>query len=232
MEFIEGSPLKGPLAPDQVLKYAIQICDALNAAHSRGIIHCDLKPENILVTSAGVKLLDFGLAKFLSLGPASTQQDGIPGDTTLTLALTRDEAVAGTASYMSPEQAQGRPLDHRSDIFSFGAVLYELLCGSKAFSGSSLVDILSAVVRDQPPPLKVSPDLAKIASRCLSKAAADRYQNIAAVKAALEACSANPSRGSPEYEPSIAVLPFVYMSADEENAYFSDGLTEEKSARN
>ena len=227
MEFVEGSPLQGPLPPDQVLRYAIQICDALNAAHSRGIIHCDLKPENILLTSAGVKLLDFGLARFQPLAPASKPQNGMPGDATETLALTCGEAVAGTASYMSPEQAQGRPLDHRSDIFSFGAVLYELASGNKAFSGSSLLEILSAVIRDQPRPLTVSPDLAQIVSRCLCKAPADRYPNIAAVKAALEACSAHPSRESPAREPSIAVLPFVNMSADQENEYFSDGLAEE-----
>src|SRR5579872_4330545 len=228
MELIEGTPLKGPLPLDQVLKYTTQICDALGAAHEKSIIHRDLKPANILVTRAGVKLLDFGLAKFQSLEQPGDQQDDGKVDAALTVAMTCSHEVVGTASYMSPEQAQGQVLDNRSDIFSFGAVLYELLSGSQAFPGGSMVDILSAVVRDQPEPIQVSPNLAKIVSRCLSKAAADRYQNMADVKAALEACSTKRSQGSSATEqPSIAVLPFANMSADKENEYFSDGLAEE-----
>jgi len=228
MEFIEGTPLKGPLPLDQVLKYTTQICDALGAAHEKSIIHRDLKPANILVTRAGVKLLDFGLAKFQSLEQPGDQQDDGKVDAALTVAMTSSHEVVGTASYMSPEQAQGHVLDNRSDIFSFGAVLYELLSGSQAFPGGSMVDILSAVVRDQPQPIQVSPNLAKIVARCLSKAAADRYQNMADVKAALEACSTKRSQGSSAMEqPSIAVLPFANMSADKENEYFSDGLAEE-----
>ena len=229
MEFIEGTPLKGPLPLDQIFKYATQTCDALDAAHRKGITHRDLKPENILVTRAGVKLLDFGLARLQSFEqPRDQHGDQEIDDASVTVALTCNHEIVGTASYMSPEQARGELLDHRSDIFSFGALLYELLSGRQAFAGGSMVDTLSAVVRDQPPPIEVSPDLATIVSRCLSKAAADRYQNVIDVKMALEACSIKPLQEPSAAEPpSIAVLPFANMSADKENEYFGDGLAEE-----
>ena len=125
MEYIEGTPLKGPLPLDQALKYAAQICDALDAAHKKGITHRDLKPANILVTKAGIKLLDFGLAK---LGTSGIGQAPKPDDATLTMALTGKNEIVGTLYYMSPEQLQaqanGQEIDARSDIFSFGIVLY------------------------------------------------------------------------------------------------------------
>src|ERR1700694_2079277 len=119
MEFIEGSPLHGPFPLDRTLRYAVQICDALDAAHKKSITHRDLKPANILVTASGVKLLDFGLAK---MGAASAALDS--DATALTLDLTEVGTVLGTAAYMSPEQAKGETTDARSDIFSFGVVLY------------------------------------------------------------------------------------------------------------
>jgi eukaryotic-like serine/threonine-protein kinase len=120
MEYVEGTPLKGPLPLDQALKYAVQICDALDAAHKKGIIHRDLKPANILATKTGIKLLDFGLAK---LGTAAIGQAAMaPADTTLTMALTGRNEIVGTLYYMSPEQLQaqasGQEADARSDIFS------------------------------------------------------------------------------------------------------------------
>jgi serine/threonine protein kinase/Tfp pilus assembly protein PilF len=208
MEYIEGAPLRGPLPLEQALRFAAQIAGALGVAHSKGILHRDLKPENVLVTASGVKLLDFGLAKLMT--------DSDPGVT-----KTTEGAVLGTAAYMSPEQAQGRPLDERSDVFSFGAVVYEMLSGARAFGGASMLDTLNSVVRDDPAPLQ-SP-ASDIVKRCLAKQPAHRFQSIAEVRAALESISTKPV----EQQPSIAVLPFANMSADKENEYFSDGLAEE-----
>ncbi len=213
MEYVEGAPLHGPLPPDQVLKYASQICDALDAAHRKGFIHRDLKPANIQVTTAGIKLLDFGLARIVSA----------PDDNTVTLSLSQAGVLMGTPAYMSPEQAEGEPSDERSDIFSFGAVLYEMLSGRRAFVGDSMARVLSAVLRDDPAPLRVAPALELVVLRCLKKEPAERFQSIAEVRSALERLPANLS----EEQPSIAVLPFVNLSADKENEYFSDGLAEE-----
>src|ERR1700674_722541 len=137
MEYIEGTPLKGPLPLDQALKYAAQICDALDAAHKKNITHRDLKPANILVTKAGVKLLDFGLAK---MGPAIKADEA-----TVTMALTGKGQILGTLLYMSPEQVNGQEADARSDVFSFGLVLYEMLTGRRAFDGSTSASVIAAV---------------------------------------------------------------------------------------
>lgn len=151
MELIDGTPLKGPLPVDQALKYAAQICDALDAAHKKGIIHRDLKPANILVTKTGIKLLDFGLAKFGSTGQAAKP----PGEATLTMALTGKNEIVGTLYYMSPEQLQaqatGQEIDARSDIFSFGLVLFEMLTGKRAFEGASPASVIAAIM-ERPAP--------------------------------------------------------------------------------
>jgi eukaryotic-like serine/threonine-protein kinase len=138
MEYIEGTPLKGPLPLDQTLKYAAQICDALDAAHRKNITHRDLKPANILVTKAGVKLLDFGLAK---VGPAVRTDEA-----TMTMALTGKGQILGTLLYMSPEQVNGQEADARSDIFSFGLVLYEMMTGKRAFEGSTPASVIAAIL--------------------------------------------------------------------------------------
>ena len=202
LEYIEGKPLQGPLPMDEAARLAIQMCGALAEAHSRGIIHRDLKPGNVLVTTGGaVKLLDFGLAKF----EATPESD---------LTKTVEGTVMGTAAYMAPEQIEGRPCDARSDVFSFGAVLYEMLAGRRAFHG------MAAVLRDDPTP---PPALESVVLRCLAKQPGRRFQTITEVKAALEAAIANPV----EKLPSIAVLPFANMSRDADDEYFSDGLAEE-----
>jgi serine/threonine-protein kinase len=215
LEYIEGAPWRGPLSPEDALPLAVQVASALEAAHRRGILHRDLKPANILVSARtqssdppSVKLLDFGLAKAMHA----------EGDATRTV----EGTIAGTAAYMSPEQAQGKAVDARSDVFSFGAVLYEVLSGRRAFEGDTSVDALSAVLRDEPPPLVSSP-LASIVRRCLEKDAANRYQTIGEVRGALERAA----QRLRDREPSIAVLPFANLSADKENEYFSDGLAEE-----
>ena len=213
MEYIEGTPLQGPLALDRALQYAAQICDALDAAHKKNITHRDLKPANILVTASGVKLLDFGLAKIAT--------EKVPDGATL--GLTEAGAVMGTAAYMSPEQAKGEEVDARSDIFSFGVVLYEMLSGRRAFMRNSSIETMSAILRDEPLPLDAPPNVAAIVTRCLRKSARDRYQTIGDVHEAIAQAVQKPADKSP----SIAVLPFVNMSADKENEYFSDGLAEE-----
>jgi eukaryotic-like serine/threonine-protein kinase len=200
LEYIEGHPVKGPLAHPEALRVALQIAAALEAAHAKDILHRDLKPGNILMTASGAKLLDFGLAKLTA-----------DGDATQTI------GVSGTPLYMSPEQAEGKPLDARSDVFSFGAVLYELLAGKRAF------DSLGAVLRDELAPINTAPDLGRIIMRCLRKAPADRFQSFPELKVALEQCGMKPG----EQQPSIAVLPFANMSGDKEQEYFSDGLSEE-----
>jgi serine/threonine-protein kinase len=198
MEFIDGTPLKGPLALEEALRLAVQIADALIEAHGAGLLHRDLKPGNILICAKGAKLVDFGLA---------AQIDN--PDATVTM------AVMGTPAYMAPEQAEAKPLDQRTDIFSFGAVLYEMLSGNRPFA------TLAAVLREAPAPL--SGPAAEIALRCLRKSPSERFQTMHEVKAALERMAAKPV----ERQPSIAVLPFANMSGDKEQEYFSDGLSEE-----
>jgi len=200
MEFIEGTPLRGPLALDQALRYAVQICDALDTAHQKNITHRDLKPANILVTASGVKLLDFGLAKVVTAK--------VPDGATQSMALTEAGAIMGTAAYISPEQAKGEEVDARSDIFSFGAVLYEMLSGLRAFSRSSSIETMAAILRDEPAALTlgtgVPPNLSAIVSRCLQKLPADRFQTMKEVRAALEAAAAAKPADN---QPSRAVLP-------------------------
>jgi serine/threonine protein kinase len=177
MELVGGTPLRGPLPIELALQYAIQITDALSAAHAKGITHRDLKPANILVTASSIKLLDFGIAKL------ETPDDS---DTTT---LTNAGALIGTVMYMSPEQAQGQAADARSDIFSFGTVLYEMLSGQAAFAANSAAQSLAAILRDDPPSVNAPPALQAIIHRCLRKIPAERYQSMTQVKDALVAAS-------------------------------------------
>jgi len=196
MEFVAGRTLAdlipaGGLGAAKTLQYGVQIADALQAAHAAGIVHRDLKPGNIMVTGTGlVKILDFGLAKITfaesltaeSLTDATRTLGGAP--------LTVEGSIIGTVSYMSPEQAQGKRVDARSDIFSFGVVLYEMLTGVKAFSADSTVSTLTAILRDDPRPIGqivpgVPPELEQIISRALRKDPAERWQRMAYMHAAL-----------------------------------------------
>src|SRR5580692_8164146 len=179
MEYIEGTPPRGPLAPAEAVRLSLGIAAALEAAHGKGITHRDLKPANILVTQSGVKLLDFGLALVndnVGVGIA-----GIDVGNTLT-ALSADGAVMGTVGYMSPEQAQGKPADARSDIFSFGVVLYEMLGGRQAFAAGSGVETMAAIIREEPPSLDAPASLAAIVARCLRKSPASRFQTMTEVR--------------------------------------------------
>jgi Tol biopolymer transport system component/predicted Ser/Thr protein kinase len=178
MEFIEGTPLRGPLPQAQAVEYAGQILDALDAAHRKGITHRDLKPANILVTKQGIKLLDFGLAKQAGTLPAQ-------GDTALTQTLTQQGQILGTLQYMAPEQLQGKETDARSDLFSFGCVLYEMLTGKRAFEGQSAASVIAAILQREPAPLTTAPPLERVVRRSLAKDPDQRFQTARDLKAAL-----------------------------------------------
>jgi serine/threonine protein kinase/Tol biopolymer transport system component len=185
MEYVEGAPLEGPLPASRALRLAIQMADALAAAHRKGIVHRDLKPANVLVTNSGVKILDFGLAKM---------EEAAPGDSETTQPTrppTEAGTIVGTPSYMSPEQAQGKPVDARSDIFSFGAVLYEMLTGKRAFRGETKLAVLTAILKEEPEPVSsirkgIPPELGTIVARCLRKDPDRRFQHMDDLKIALE----------------------------------------------
>ena len=183
MEYLDGETLatrirKGPVPLDQALKIATDVASALGAAHRHGIIHRDLKPGNVMLTESGAKLLDFGLAK---AQPADDE----------TLALTGQTAIAGTLQYMSPEQLEGKEADARSDIFAFGAVLYEMLSGRRAFQGDSTVSTITAITRDAPEPLRgfvkdVPREVEDIVLRCLRKAPEERFASAAEIEKQLD----------------------------------------------
>jgi Tol biopolymer transport system component/serine/threonine protein kinase len=194
MEYVDGETLdrvvpKAGLPLKQALRYAIQIADALSAAHTAGIVHRDLKPANVIVTPTGaVKLLDFGIVKLRE--PAAVDATAFTV-TSEAPPPTAAGTILGTAPYMSPEQVEGRAIDARSDIFSFGAVLYEMLAGQRAFQGESSISTLSAVLRDDPKPLSqiietMPRDLEKLVTRCLRKEPGRRYQHMDDLKVILE----------------------------------------------
>ena len=190
MEYVPGTTLAqiisaGRLNLRDTLKLAAQIADALAAAHRAGIVHRDLKPGNIMVDETGVvKVLDFGLAKLINLVPNPDSNDQTIQHTT------QEGVIQGTVSYMSPEQAEGKPLDARSDIFSFGAVLYEIVAGRQAFRGDTTISTISSILRDEPQPASefapnIPHDLETIINRCLRKDPAKRFQTMADVRVAL-----------------------------------------------
>src|SRR6267378_3586142 len=181
MEYVDGETLasrleKGPLPLDQVLKYGAQIADALDKAHRSGIVHRDLKPANIILTTTGAKLLDFGLAKpALPLATAATL-------TTARSPVTEQGTIMGTFQYMSPEQLQGNELDARSDIFSLGAVLYEMVTGKRAFAGKSQLSVATAILEKEPEPISAAkpvtpPGLDHAVKKCLAKLPDERWQS-------------------------------------------------------
>jgi eukaryotic-like serine/threonine-protein kinase len=182
MEYLEGVTLaarigKAPLPLHLTLQYAIQIADALDAAHRRGVIHRDLKPSNIIVTKAGAKLLDFGLAKTKVAGATA----GVTVMTTQSIPLTGEGAILGTLQYMAPEQLEGAEADARTDIFALGTVIYEMATGYKAFSGKSQASLISAIMTSEPPPIStiknMSPTtLDHVVKTCLSKDPDARWQ--------------------------------------------------------
>src|SRR6266536_3724428 len=240
MELLEGGTLRGkldagPITQKQAVDYALQVAKGLSAAHEKGIVHRDLKPENLFVTRDGhLKILDFGLAKRVEAVAPGKETSAPTGS-----GHTEPGTVMGTAGYMSPEQVKGLPVDHRSDIFSFGPILYELLSGKKAFKRDTNAETMAAIMRDEPPELSesgrnISPALDRIAQPCLEKDRDHRFQSARDIAFnLLEQSTPTVTIGAREIAPPIsseglwvAVLPFK-SSGDAEMESFADGLGEE-----
>jgi serine/threonine protein kinase/Flp pilus assembly protein TadD len=232
MELVKGRSLEEMiesqgLPVEQFFDIAVPLADALSAAHQGGITHRDLKPANVMVSDEGrVKVLDFGLAKLHIADPAAADPD-LP-----TQALTQEGMVMGTVPYMSPEQVQSKPADHRTDIFSLGIILYELATGERPFRGESSADLISSILRDSPRPVtKVKVDLpnhlGRIVGRCLEKEPGRRYQTALDLRGELEHLREEVAKETSDSGSSIAVLPFRNMSPDKEQDYFCEGIAEE-----
>ena len=246
MELLDGSNLRdlivaGPISPRTVIRYAIEIAQGLAAAHEKGIIHRDLKPENIFITKGDhVKIVDFGLANVRVHQPS-------PATSASKTVLTAPGSVIGTVGYMAPEQVRGEPADHRADLFTFGAVLFEMLTGRRPFEEETMVETLHAILKSDPPmrrleEARVPPALIDIVGRCLEKNVTRRFQSAREIVIALQTVpsqsewvstprsfrtSSTPSGISIGRRTSIAVLPFTNIGGDADMEYFSDGVTED-----
>jgi serine/threonine protein kinase/tetratricopeptide (TPR) repeat protein len=244
LELLEGRTLRewiaaGPVPPRKAVEWMVQVTRGLAAAHARGIVHRDLKPENLFLTATGiVKILDFGLARVAAPGEGASFAETAAG-------RTDPGTVLGTVGYMSPEQVRGLPADPRSDIFAFGAILYEAISGRRAFSAASPVETMTSILKDDPAEL---PDalrvalapLDRIARRCMEKDPEDRFQSARDVGYALEAyvgpgsvplsADAPPAPVSrtraPDNRRSLAVLPFKDLGGDAQNAHLGVGLAD------
>src|SRR5687767_10600553 len=222
MELLEGETLRGkldagPVTQKQAVDYALQVARGLSAAHEKGIVHRDLKPENLFVSRDGhVKILDFGLAKRVEAVAPGKETSAPTG-----AAHTEPGTVMGTAGYMSPEQVKGLQVDHRSDIFSFGTILYEMLSGRRAFKRDTSAETMAAILRDEPPELSesgrnISPALDRIVQHCLEKDRDRRFQSARDIAFNLveQSASTVPSGGRETAPPIrsagfwVAVLPF------------------------
>lgn len=233
MELVEGPTLAerlagGMLPLQECLSISIQIVQALAEAHDQGIVHRDLKPQNVKLTRGGrVKVLDFGIAR------RQAAVSSLVGETSTLGPATQAGTVLGTVGYMAPEQVRGAAVDTRADIFSFGCVLYEMATGERAFSRTSSLETLTAILHETPPaPSRRRPELPlgldRVVAHCLEKEPAARFQSAHDLEFALAALA--PIRPPAATEPrgaSVAVLPFLNLSADPENEFFADGITED-----
>ena len=227
MELVDGQALSAAIPPEgwpvaRAVDVAVAVTDAIADAHSKGIVHRDLKPANVMITRDGrVKVLDFGLAKEMR-GLAADEE------TVASFDQTKAGVVMGTPAYMSPEQISGAAIDHRTDIFSIGLLLYEMTTGRRPFQGRTHAELSASILRDSPRPLSgthVPAAVAALIERCLAKRAGDRIQTAHGLVSELR--TVNRPAASSTSRPSIAVLPFANLSADKEQEYFSDGLAEE-----
>jgi Tol biopolymer transport system component len=225
MELVEGETLaeriaRGPLPLEQALAVARQIAEALEAAHEKGIVHRDLKPANVKITpEEKVKVLDFGLAKALDDRSASlsSERPGITHSPTLSMMATQAGVILGTAAYMSPEQAKGVPADQRSDVFSFGVVLYEMLTGRQPFHGETAPEILASVLIREADlatlPPQLNPRLIELLKRCLQKNPKQRWQHIGDVRAEIETIAADPRGALLAAAPGVVQRPSLWRRA-------------------
>jgi WD40 repeat protein/predicted Ser/Thr protein kinase len=196
MEYLEGETLaerlvKGPLPLEQTLRFGVEIADALDKAHRQGIVHRDLKPGNVMLTKSGVKLLDFGLAKAIAPMGVQSGLTALPTVAGTAQNLTQEGTILGTFQYMAPEQLEGKEADARSDIFAFGAVLYEMATGRKAFSGKSQASLISSIMKEEPAPIAAvspltPPALERVVRTCLAKDPEDRWQSAHDIGSELE----------------------------------------------
>ena len=230
MELVNGKSLDRVISPaglpiKEFLSIALALADALSSAHEKGITHRDLKPANIMVTVDGrVKILDFGLAKQQVVAPG----DDIPDMAT----LTREGVVIGTVPYMSPEQVQGKALDHTTDIFSVGIILYEMATGERPFQGQTPAELVSSILRDSPRPVNdvsaaLPTSLGGIITRCLAKESGRRYPTARELYQGLKRLENEMETTAGKSAPSIAVLPFADLSPEKDQDYFCEGLAEE-----
>ena len=232
MEMVDGEPLSKIIPEDglpleRVLDLAIPLAGAINAAHERGIIHRDLKPDNIMLAEGGlVKILDFGLAQF-----RQGLMSNAAADSSATT-MRREEGISGTLRYMSPEQIRGEALDHRTDLFSFGVILFQMSTGRLPFLDATAADALASILKDAPLNVDdVKPELprqlSRIVARCLEKQVRRRTQSALDLRNQLEQLKHERVSMKEKYGPYIAVLPFVDMSPERDQEYFCEGMAEE-----